>query len=128
MISGADKFRNRPRGWGENTCPPPSCANVIRNTIHSGLHSPVSTMIYNIILLLYGTKPNFLGARFETRFVYWPLFKMQTCLPGVLISSVVDPDPHRDGENGSGTDPGSIKGSQNKGERKFSFYHFVLDL
>ena len=30
--------------------------------------------------------------------------------------SVVDPDPHHDGENGSGTDPGSIKSSQNKGD------------
>ena len=32
-----------------------------------------------------------------------------------LFTSVVDLDPHRDGENGSGTDPGTIKGSQNKG-------------
>ena len=29
-----------------------------------------------------------------------------------------DPDPHRAGENGSGRDPGSIKGSQNKGDKK----------
>ena len=39
-----------------------------------------------------------------------------------------DPDPHRDGENGSGTDPGSIKSSQNKGDKKLVFYNFLLDL
>ena len=33
-----------------------------------------------------------------------------------------DPDPHRDGENGSGTDPGSIKGSQNKGDKNVFFF------
>ena len=32
-----------------------------------------------------------------------------------------DPDPHRDGENGSGTDPGSIKSSQNKADKKLVF-------
>ena len=41
-----------------------------------------------------------------------------------LFTSVVDPDPdpdpRRDGENRSETDPGSIKGSQNKGDRKFT--------
>ena len=31
-----------------------------------------------------------------------------------------DLDPHRAGENGSGMDPGSIKGSQNKGDTFFS--------
>ena len=36
-----------------------------------------------------------------------------------VSSSVVDPDPHRDGENGSGTDPGSIKRSRNKGDKFF---------
>ena len=33
-----------------------------------------------------------------------------------------DPDPHRDGENGYGTDPGSIKRSQNKRDKKFVFF------
>ena len=35
-----------------------------------------------------------------------------------------DPDPHRDGENGPGTDPGSIKSSQNKEDKKLVFYNF----
>lgn len=35
-----------------------------------------------------------------------------------LKRSDVDPGPHRDGENGSETDPDSIKGSQKKGEQK----------
>ena len=39
-----------------------------------------------------------------------------------------DPDPDRDGENGSGTDPSSIKSSQNKGDNKLVFYNFLLDL
>ena len=45
----------------------------------------------------------------------------------MLLTSVVDPnpDPHRDGENGSGTNLGSIKGSQNKGEN-FFFYNFFI--
>ena len=38
-------------------------------------------------------------------------------------------DPHHDRENGSGTDPGSIKISQNKGDKKVSFLNiFSLDL
>ena len=36
-----------------------------------------------------------------------------------------DPDPHRDGENESGTDLSSIKDTQNKGDKKSNF---VLDL
>ena len=37
----------------------------------------------------------------------------------LILPVHVDPDPHRDGENGFGTDPGiSIKGSQNKGDQK----------
>ena len=39
-----------------------------------------------------------------------------------------DPDPHRDGENGSGMDPASIKSSQNKGDKKLFFYNLFLDL
>ena len=50
--------------------------------------------------------------------------------PDPVRSSLFGPDPdlnpHRDGENGPGTDQGSIKGSQNKGD-KF-FLYFSLDL
>ena len=42
-----------------------------------------------------------------------------------MSSSVVDPDPHRGGENGSETDPGSIKSSQNKGDKKIVFKYFI---
>ena len=38
-----------------------------------------------------------------------------------------DPDPHRDGENGSGKDPGSIKGSQHKEDQEYFFYEFNPD-
>ena len=37
-----------------------------------------------------------------------------------------DPDPQRDGENGSGTDPGSLKGSQNKGDKNVFFFFIEL--
>ena len=40
----------------------------------------------------------------------------------LLNISVVDPDLHRDEENGSGTDPGSIKGCQNKVDKKLFFF------
>ena len=37
-----------------------------------------------------------------------------------------DPDLHRDGENGSGTDPGSIKSSQKKGTKnKLFLFYFI---
>ena len=39
----------------------------------------------------------------------------------------MDPDPHRDGEIGSGTYPGNIKGSQNKGDRQKKMSIFLLD-
>ena len=38
----------------------------------------------------------------------------------------MDPDPHRDGENGSRTDPGSIKSSQNKEDKKFGFFAIFI--
>ena len=40
-------------------------------------------------------------------------------------------DPHRDGENGSGTDQGNIKSSQDKGDRIFFltvFYYIYNNL
>ena len=51
---------------------------------------------------------------------------MQCCGFGSGMIRIIWPDldPHLDGENGSGTDPGSIKGSQNKGDTKFDFIIF----
>ena len=34
----------------------------------------------------------------------------------------MDPDPHRNRENGSGTDPGNIKSSENKGGKQFFLF------
>ena len=37
-----------------------------------------------------------------------------------------DPDPHRDGENGFETNPGSLIGSQNKGDMKKNVIEFFI--
>ena len=43
----------------------------------------------------------------------------------------MDPDPDREGENGSGTDPGSIKSSQNKWDKNLVFstiFYYIYNI
>ena len=56
------------------------------------------------------------------------IYTIKTGIYHFVPASVVDPDPHCDRENGSRTDPGSIKGSQNKRGKKLVFLNFLLEL
>ena len=58
------------------------------------------------------TQPNLPLCRPNTTMLLHSGFRQRN-----VASSVVDPYPYLDGENGSGTDTGSIKSNQNKGNK-----------